>query len=488
MNELVTDVVVVGGGPAGSTAATMLTKSGHSVVQLEREHHPRHQIGESLLPATVHGICRLLDVFDEVNNAGFVVKRGGTFRWGKRAEPYTFAFRTTTLSDADYAFQVERARFDQILFENARRHGVDAREGIDVLESIVEDGRVVGVRARGEDGEDLTVRAKYVIDASGHGSRLARHVGVRAYSDFFQNVAVYGYFRGAGRRPAPYEGNVITAAFEQGWCWFIPLADGLTSVGAVVDRGHAGRIGKDREGALMEFLQACPIVNELLETAERVDDDSMYGEVRIRKDWSYMSDRLTAPGIVLAGDAACFIDPVFSSGVHLGTYGAVLAARTVSTALAGEVDEASCLQELERRYRREFSVWYDFLLAFFDVDHDWDDNFWTARKLLNTSERGNEAFINLIAGGATAPEEFFSAREGLGGEFDAMIPAIADVGEGARAAAPDASPMTRLNDARVRESRALIAGADDIPLFEDGLVPTADGLRWMQPAAVVQAG
>jgi len=484
MAELVTDVVVVGGGPAGSTAATLLAKSGHRVVQLERERHPRHQIGESLLPSTVHGVCRLLDVFDDVQAAGFVRKRGGTFRWGRRAETYTFAFKSTTLAEADYAFQVERARFDQLLFENARRHGVDGREGVEVLEPIVEDGRVAGVRARDEHGEPLVVRAAFTVDASGHGSRLARHVGRRAYSDFFQNVAVYGYFRGAGRRPAPYEGNVVTSAFEQGWCWFIPLSDELTSVGAVVDRRHADRIGQDRDGALMTFVQACPIVSELLEPAERVSDESMYGQVRVRKDWSYMTDRLTAPGIVLAGDAACFIDPVFSSGVHLATYGGVLAARTIATVLSGELDEASCLQELERRYRREFSVWYDFLLAFFDMQQDWDDHFWTARRLLNTSERANEAFITLIAGGGTAADEFFAVREGLGREFAAMIPAMADAGDGGQPAGADGGVTLRLNDERVRESRALIAGADGAPLFDDGLVPTPDGLRWARPAQV----
>ncbi len=483
MDEVLTDVVVVGGGPGGSTTATLLAKSGHRVVQLEREHHPRHQIGESLLPATVHGVCKLLDVFEDVEAAGFVRKLGGTFRWGRGAEPFTFAFHTTTLKDAGYAYQVERARFDEILFRNAERHGVDTREGVEVLEPIVEDGRVSGVLARGADGVTFAVRAAFVVDASGHGSRLSRHVGTRAYSDFFQNVAVYGYFRDAGRRPAPYEGNIVTSAFKHGWCWFIPLSDGMTSVGAVVDRRHAARIGADREGTLMDFVGECPIVDELLAPAQRITDHPFYGEVRVRKDWSYMTDKLTAPGIVLVGDSACFVDPVFSSGVHLATYGGVLAARTIATALSAEIDEARCLDEFERRYRREFGVWYEFLLGFFDIEQDWDDHFWSARRLLNTTERANEAFINLVAGGGSAAGEFFAEREGLGREFANMIPAVADVGDGARPAQPDAIPETRLNDERVRESRALIAGAVTAPLFEGGLVPSADGLRWAEEAA-----
>jgi halogenation protein CepH len=479
--ELHADVLVAGGGPAASTAATLLAKNGHSVIMLERAQHPRHQIGESLLPSTIHGVCRMLDVLDEVEAAGFTVKRGGTFRWGRRAQEWTFAFKSTTLADADYAFQVERAKFDQILFENARRHGVDARENVEVLEILSDGERATGVVARDEHGRHLTVRASYVVDASGHGSRLARHVGTKVYSDFFKNVAVYGYFRGAGRRPAPYEGNIVTSAFERGWCWFIPLSDELTSVGAVVDRGRAARIGTDREAALTEFVDACPLIGELLQGAERVTE-GMYGEVRIRKDWSYMTDRLAAPGIVLAGDAACFVDPVFSSGVHLATYGGVLAARTIATALSGGVDEEVCLRELEQRYRREFRVWYDFLVAFFDMQQDWDDYFWTARRLLNTTETANEAFIDLIAGAGTAPDEFFAQRRGLGEEFAAMVPALADTDEGPQSASANGSPSTRLNDERVRESRELIGGAADVPLFGDGLVASADGLRWAYPA------
>jgi halogenation protein CepH len=481
MNQQHADVVVVGGGPGGSTAATLLAKAGHSVIQLEREHHPRHQIGESLLPSTIHGVCRMLDVLDEVEAAGFTVKRGGTFRWGRRGEPWTFTFKSTTLAQADYSFQVERARFDQILFENARRHGVDCREGIDVLELITDDGRPSGVIARDADGNQLVIRARFVVDASGHASRLARHVGTKVYSDFFKNVAVYAYFNGAGRRPAPYQGNIVTSAFEQGWCWFIPLSDELTSVGAVVDRSHAARIGVDRERALVEFVEACPIISELLEGAERVAD-GMYGEVRIRKDWSYLTDHLAAPGMLLVGDAACFVDPVFSSGVHLSTYGGVLAARTINTMLAGELDEDECLREFERRYQREFAVWYEFLLGFFDMEQDWDGYFWEARRVLNTAEHANEAFINLIAGAGTAPEEFFASRRGLGDEFARLVDTVADVGNGTPAPSGGGA-ATRLLDRRVHEGRELTRGVPSTaPLFEDGLVATTDGLRWMAPA------
>ncbi len=466
---------MVGGGPGGATTAALLSKAGHEVVLLEKEHHPRHQIGESLLPSTIHGVCRLSGAWEAVHEAGFVRKAGGTFRWGRHKEPWSFSFSTTTLADADYAFQVERMRFDEILFENARRQGAQAFEGVAVVDALTSDGRVVGVIARDESGEELEIRAAHVIDASGHSSRIARHVGSKKYSEFFQNVAVYGYFEGADRAPAPRQGNIVSSAFEHGWCWFIPLSDTLTSVGAVVDRRHAARIGEDREAALMEFLQQCPVVSEYLKPATRVTE-GVYGEVRVRKDWSYLTDRLARPGMLLVGDSACFVDPVFSSGVHLATYGAVLAARTVNTLLTGQIDEAECLREFERRYRREFSVWYEFLVAFFDMDQEWDNYFWAARTLLNTQERGNEAFIRLVAGGGTVPGEFFG-RAGLGAEFERMVPVLA----GDQPELLDDPETMRLNESRVRESRTLISG-DPTPLFEDGLGVSADGLTWARTA------
>jgi FAD-dependent halogenase len=490
MDELVTDIVVVGGGPAGSTAATLLARAGNDVLLLERETHPRHQIGESLLPATIHGVCKLLGVWDKVHAAQFVPKRGGTFRWGRELDPWTFSFSMATLGAADYAFQVERARFDALLFEHAREEGVDAREGVEVLDPLVEDGTVVGVMVRDAGGRELRVRSSYVVDASGHESRLARHAGKRIHSQFFQNVAVYGYYRGAGRVPPPNAGNIVTSAFENGWCWFIPLSESLTSVGAVVDHRHARAIGEDRERALEGYARECPLIRDLLEPAVR-EREGMYGEVRVRKDWSYSNERLHMPGMLLIGDAACFIDPVFSSGVHLATYGGVLAARTINGIVGGE-DPERCLSEFTRRYRREFRLFYDFLVAFYDVDQEWDDYYWAARKTLQTDERANEAFIRLVAGGASAPGDFFRERMGIGKAFSELIRAASasDDDEGTMpeqldgGGAAEGPDLAQLNRARSMEARNLMGVGDETqPLFADGMVPSSDGLRWETAAS-----
>jgi halogenation protein CepH len=481
-----TDVVVVGGGPAGSTVATLVAKAGHRVILLEKAFHPRHSVGESLLPATIHGVCRLLGVWDKIHEAGFVRKRGGVFRWGREEEPWTFSFAMATLGEADYAFQVERARFDEILLRNAEEAGVDVREGWKVLDGIPgDDGGLGGVIAREEDGEDVSIRARFVIDASGNSSRLASYAGKRIYSEFFRNVAVYGYYKGAKRVDPPNSGNIVTSAFRNGWCWFIPLSDELTSVGAVVDRTRAGVIAKDRVAALEEFANEAPLVRDLLSGAERVTD-GMYGEVRTRKDWSYSNERLHAPGLLLVGDAACFIDPVFSSGVHLATYAGVLAARTVNTILQDPTTSEQALSEFDRRYRREFSLFYDFLVAFYDMEQEWNDYYWTARKVLATDEKANHAFVRLVAGGASAPADFFQERATVGVAFADMVRQAADrdgvAGRLPESADTDGYDIIRINRERSREGRSLMAqGGNDAPVFDDGLVPSADGLTWQSP-------
>ncbi len=330
------DVVVAGGGPGGSTAATLIAKNGHRVLLLEKEQFPRYQIGESLLPATVHGIGAMLGVRDELAAAGFPVKRGGTFRWGANPEPWTFTFALSRklAGPTATAYQVDRERFDSILLRNASKNGVEVRERAEVLAVEVSDGRAVGVSYRDAAGQVRDIRARYVIVAAGNTSNLHSQVGRRVYSDFFRNIAVFGYFEDGKRLPAPNSGNILSAAFDEGWIWYIPLSDRLTSVGAVVAAESASRIQQDRESALYGYIESCPLIAGFLSSARRVDQGT-YGSIRVRKDYSYHSTRLWRPGAVLVGDAACFVDPVFSSGVHLATYSAVLAARSINTCLAG---------------------------------------------------------------------------------------------------------------------------------------------------------
>lgn len=485
------DLVVLGGGPGGSTLASFVAMKGHRVLLLEEAKFPRHQIGESLLPATIHGICAMLGLSQEIAEAGFPRKRGGTFRWGKSPEPWTFAFTKNPADPFGFAYQVERDRFDEMLLRNAARKGVEVREEHTVTETICEDGRVVGVRYRDQHGATHEARAPYIADASGHRTRVSGQVGDRVYSRFFQNVAVYGYYEHGKRLPSPNQGNILCAAFRDGWFWYIPLSDTLTSVGAVVSREAAEALKGGHEAALGRFIADCPIIEEYLAGATRVTSGK-YGEVRVRKDYSYCNTRFWAPGVVLVGDAACFIDPVFSSGVHLATYSALLAARGINTRLRGDLDDERCFQEYEMRYRREFGNFYQFLMAFYDMDQEMDSYFWSARKIVNTDERDNEAFVRLVAGRSEVDEpafyagqDFFDAREGFGEWMEqALNPAASGRGEPPRRVAGgfDAGDfmagftkeIAQLQaQARLGERRGVEA-----PLHRGGLVPSSDGLEW----------
>src|SRR6185312_8037919 len=244
------ELIVVGGGPGGAALATFVAMQGHRVILLEKEKFPRYQVGESLLPATIHGICPLLGVSEEVRSAKFMRKLGGTFRWGRNPEPWTFSFAMspTMPGPTGFAYQVERSRFDWILLENARRRGVEVREQAQVTAVTVEDARVSGVSVVEQSGREYQLKGRYVADSSGNTSRIYKAVADRVYSKLFRNVALYGYYEGGERLPSPAEGNALAVAFEGGWLWYIPLSATLTSVGAVVDREHARHIrGREEE-------------------------------------------------------------------------------------------------------------------------------------------------------------------------------------------------------------------------------------------------
>ncbi len=393
------DVIVVGGGPAGSTVSSFVALRGHSVLLLERERFPRYQIGESLLPATINGVCAMLGVTEELKNANFTYKRGGCYRWGKHPEPWSFTFGPSTIfpgSEA-FAYQVERMKFDQILLDNARRKGVEVREEHIVTGVLRERGRIAGVEYVTAAGERGTARARWVVDASGNRTGISNTVGERVYSQFFRNVALFGYYENGKRLPEPNAGNIFAEAFGEGWFWYIPLTPTLTSVGAVVSREHADKLRQAPEGAMAGFIASTEIIKDLLAPARRVTEGP-YGQLRIRKDYSYANTRFWAPGAVLVGDAACFIDPIFSSGVHLATYSALLAARAINAVLDEGLPEERCFQEFEQRYRREFGNFYQFLMAFYDMDKDLDTYFWAARKVLNTEESSNDSFIRIVTG------------------------------------------------------------------------------------------
>ncbi len=486
------DIVVVGGGPGGSTLASLVAMQGHRVLVLEKETFPRYQIGESLLPSTVHGVCRLTGVSDDLARAGFMLKRGGTLRWGSNPEPWTFAFAVSPkmAGKTSFAYQVERMKFDHILLNNARRVGAEVRENCSVTDIVSDDERVRGLLYTDAEGNQRQVHARYVVDASGNKSRIYKHVGgSREYSEFFRSLALFGYYEGGKRLPAPNSGNILSAAFDSGWFWYIPLNETLTSVGAVVRRELASKIQGDPEKALQGLIEECPMISDYLSGAKRITTGE-YGQLRVRKDYSYHHTTFWRPGMVLIGDAACFVDPVFSSGVHLATYSALLVARSINSVMAGIVDEEAAFREFETRYRREYGVFYEFLVSFYDMHVSENSYFWSAKKVTKNTHSELESFVDLVGGvssgeGALADAEGVAQRfKARSSEFAAAVDQLGRNKEESMVPLFKSSVVRQAMQEGAQVQTHALLGEDaegEAPLYADGLVASPDGMFWSVP-------
>ena len=399
------DVAIIGGGPAGSTVASLLARSGRRVVLFERERFPRYHIGESLLSATLP-ILAHVGVLPDVEKHGFVKKPGGTFRWGSNAEPWSFWFREDP-GGHSHAYHVLRSEFDAILLRHSQRLGAEVLEATRVDE--VEGVGPFRIRAIDENGGEVTVEARHVVDASGQNALIGRREGLREYNPFFKNLAIWSYFADAGRMDGTLRDNILSAAHREGWCWYIPLHDGTISVGAVVDAARWKE--RSRPDALEDtyrsLIEGCAPVATMLRGARQV------APVRVIRDYSYSSTRFHHHGALLAGDAACFIDPVFSTGVHLACLSGLLAADALEEVLAGTRSTAEAFDAYDGSYRRAFERYRRFVTFFYNHHADPDSYFWQARKLVD--EDGalelREAFVRLIAGTGDIPDTLDGIRD-----------------------------------------------------------------------------
>ena len=350
------DVLVVGGGPSGSTTAALLKRRGWHVIQLEKDRHPRFHIGESLLPCNLP-IMEELGVLDKVRALG-VVKHGADFP-SPRAEGYqTFHFSRALGGSPPHAFQVKREEFDQMLFEHAREAGVDARERVKVEKVEIEGVGNVVAHAHDADGNALTFRARYLVDASGRDTLLGSALRIKRKNDKHQSAAIFSHFRGVEFRPGEDAGNISIYNFEHGWCWFIPLREGVMSVGCVCFPEYLKtRRGKNEE-FLLQTLQMMP------DAWQRMTNAEMISEVRVTGNYSYTCERMAGPGWVMVGDAFAFVDPVFSSGVYLAMQSGKQAAALVDGVLREPSREASLQAAFTARIRRGVKVFSWFIYRF----------------------------------------------------------------------------------------------------------------------------
>ena len=359
------DVVVIGGGPAGATAASLLAREGFSCVILEKDRFPRYHIGESLLPS-LHPMLDLIGVGEKVRSYGFVVKVAGFFHIKKDLPPGKVDFRKNI--DYKYSYQVIRSEFDHLLLQHARGLGALVyEETIATQVEFDETGTARAVCWQGQ-GEGR-IGCRFVIDASGQSGILAsRQLGTRVYQEEFANVALGSYYK--GHRPyvdaagEAHPGSFVMEAFHDGsgWTWAIPLHDGSLSVGVVLHR-DTHRAWHDELGnnekVYQRCLDLCPVMVGMLAPAER------YAPIRVWSDYSYMASQFAGTGWRLAGDAAGFIDPLFSSGVHLAMLGGLVAAASIGASIRGDTTEAEAGSLHDALLRRAYTRWMIAVAGFY---------------------------------------------------------------------------------------------------------------------------
>jgi halogenation protein CepH len=319
------DVIIVGGGPAGSTAGTLLAQGGHRVLVIEKERFPRFHIGESLLPATWEIWQRLGFVDKMMKN--FVTKPGVLFSIHNDEEHMFSMVEARDLLYRPYAFHVRRGEYDKLLLEHAQENGVEVWAEATVKDVVFNGDRAEGVIVSKKDGQILRLSSPVVVDATGRDTLLARKLGWLQPDPTLNKVAYFTHYKSAFNMGATEPVPTYIFGLEGAWLWYIPMKDDITSVGVVMDMNHPRHRQRESSTALLaDFVDDCPTITTWLQNATPVE------KVRGIPNISYINKRFTGDGFVMIGDAAMFVDPIFSSGVYLAMRSAQIAADTIQEA------------------------------------------------------------------------------------------------------------------------------------------------------------
>jgi len=359
MNSQPYDAIVIGGGPGGSASSAYLARSGRKVLLLEKEIFPRFHIGESLLPYN-RRIFKDLGLDDVLKAEMFPKKYGAQFYIANGSKSVKFVFANGIFTKEKEAFQVERAKFDHILLKNARAKGVDAREGWTVTR-FREDSQQVQVDATDPEGKSHQFIAKFLIDASGRGNMTGNQEGIRVVHPKLKKLAVFGHFKNVQLDSGREGGDTVIIRLEDKWFWIIPISAEKTSVGCVMDQGEfAARKEKETPQEIFKSIwKSSPVLQRRMERAEIV------GTMQVASDFSYQNKRYVGKRLLRVGDAAGFMDPIFSAGVFLAMYSGRLAADVINVLLDSGRNPAPRLRQYERRLRNSMQFYWEMVHNFY---------------------------------------------------------------------------------------------------------------------------
>jgi 1H-pyrrole-2-carbonyl-[peptidyl-carrier protein] chlorinase len=398
--QLDADVIVIGGGPAGSALGTYLARDGHKVIILEKDIHPRDHVGESLTPST-NLIFKDLGFLDKMNDAAFIHKPGTGWNaprsplW-KFVEIWLFEYPIPN-APQPYTYNVERDVMDTMLLRHAHDHGAKVLQGVKVQQVLFDGDRAVGVRAQAIDGWERDLHAKVVVDASGRRCFLASQLKMKRKDRSFNQFCIYSWFEGVKEPPKRVEGFTLFyfIGLNQAWSWHIPLRHGKASMGVVVDKEDFQKTGKSYEDFFYSLVARNRTFTHAMQDAERVRPWWIEG------DYSYKIDRFAGPGWLLVGDALRFVDPIFSSGVDVALFSAKYAYETITEAWKTG-NEQKAFSSYQARVETGVDIWYDLISTFYRLQN-----------LLTryvTSSRWREQIIRTLQGNPYIPDTQERAR------------------------------------------------------------------------------
>lgn len=359
------DVIIIGGGPAGSTLGCLMAMEGHRALILEKDIHPRDHVGESMVPAN-NFIFNKIGFLPKMEDAGFVHKQGVGWTAPRARIWNLVAIRTSDFPPPNavqtYSYNVERDLMDTLLLRHAHELGAKVVQGVNVKRVLFDGGRAVGVRVSATDGWERDLSATVVVDASGRRCLLAKQLGLRQKDAEFNQYSIWSWFRGVKPAPPGYEGMVIFhfLGLERAWAWQIPLRNGVDSVGVVTAKEDFQKSGKSPDEFFDSLVKRSRTFEFVMKDAERTRP------WWIEADYSYQMETAVGAGWLLVGDAFRFVDPIFSSGVDVALYSANYAYEAIVKSWAG-TDEEVAFKEYERTVNEGVDIWYETTNMFYKL-------------------------------------------------------------------------------------------------------------------------